>query len=160
MAVAGTPNGGMLQLLGVSPVISDMLFDQLWPQHTISNIEDKANIYASYEDGNQSADTVLLGLDVQEPVSIAQRLFLYDKNVPIFILSESAHCAQLKRTLMFSPFSSNEIIAWPVSEVNELSIAIRNAIQRRQVRMQYQNTIARSQINLERLPLLQPEADH
>lgn len=160
MAVAGTPNNGMLQLLGVSPVISDMLFDQLWPQHTISNIEDKANIYTSYEDGNQSADTVLLGLDVQEPVSVAQRLFLYDKNVPIFILSETAHCAQLKRTLMFSPFSSNQIIAWPVSEVDELSTAIRNAIQRRQVRMQYQNTIARSQINFEKLPLLQPEADH
>lgn len=160
MAIAETSKNGMLQLLGVSPVISDLLFDQLWPEHAISKIEDKANIYASYEDGKQSADTVLLGLGVEEPVSIAQRLFLYDKNVPIFILSETAHCAQLKKTLMFSPFASNEIVAWPVSEIDELSTAIQKAIQRRQIRMQYQSTIARSQINLEKLPLLQPEAEH
>lgn len=160
MAIEDASKNGVLQLLGVSPVISDLIFDQLWPAHAISKIEDKANIYASFEDGSQSADTVLLGLDVEEPVSIAQRLFLYDKNVPIFILSESAHCAQLKKTLMFSPFASNEIVAWPISEIDELSTAIQKAIQRRQLRMKYQNTIARSHINLEKLPLLQPEADH
>ena len=159
MAIGEKTQSGQLQLLGVSPVISDLLFDQLWPAHAISNLKDKANIYASFEGGG-SADTVLLGLDVDEPVSIAQRLFLYDKNVPIFILSESAHCAQLKKTLMFSPFASNEIVAWPLSEIDELSTAIQKAIQRRQLRMKYQNTIARSHISLEKLPLLQPEADH
>lgn len=160
MAIDEASKNGVLQLLGVSPVVSDLLFDQLWPAHAISKIEDKANIYASFEEGGKSADTVLLGLDVEEPVSIAQRLFLYDKNVPIFILSEPAHCAQLKKTLMFSPFASNEIVAWPVSDIDELSTAIQKAIQRRQLRMKYQNTIARSHINLEKLPLLQPEADH
>ncbi len=160
MAIEETSKNGILQLLGVSPIVSDLLFDQLWPAHSIQKIEDKAYIYASFEDGSQSADTVLLGLDVKEPVSIAQRLFLYDKNVPIFILSEPAHCAQLKRTLMFSPFASNEIIPWPVSEIDELSNAISKAINRRQLRMQHQNTIARSHIRLEKLPLLQPEAEH
>lgn len=160
MAIEKTSKSGILQLVGVSPVISDLLYDQLWPAHSIHRIEDKADVYAGFEDGSQIADTVLLGLNVEEPVSIAQRLFLYDKNVPIFILSEPTHCTQLKRTLMFSPFASNEIIPWPVSEIDELSSAIHKAISRRQLRMQHQNTIAMSHIQLEKLPLLQPEAEH
>ncbi len=160
MAIQEKTKSGILQLLGVTPVVSDLIYDQLWPTHSIYKVEEKENIYAGYEDGSQSADTVLLGQDVEEPVSVAQRLFLYDKNVPIFILSDPAHCAQLKRTLMFSPFSSNEIIPWPVSEVDELSNAIQKAIHRRHLRMQHQNTIAKSHIRLEKLPLLQPEAEH
>ncbi len=160
MAIQETTKNGTLQLLGVSPIVSDLLFDQLWPAHSIQKIEDKSNIYAGFENGSQSADTVVLGLDIKEPVSIAQRLFLYDKGLPIFILSEAAHCAQLKRTLMFSPFASNEIIPWAVTDIDELSNAISKAIHRRQLRMLHQNTIARSHIRLEKLPLLQPEAEH
>ena len=160
MVIEESSKNGILQLLGVSPVVTDLLFDELWPAHAIHKIENKTNIYASFEEGGQSADIVILGMGVEEPVSIAQRLFLYDKNLPIFILSESAHCAQLKRSLMFSPFASNEIIAWPVSEIDELSNAISKAISRRHLRMQHQNTIARAHIRLEKLPLLQPEAEH
>ncbi len=160
MAMQEKSKTGVLQLLGVSPVVADLLYDQLWPAHSIYKVEEKTEIYEGFEDGSQSADTVLLGQSVEEPVSIAQRLFLYDKNVPIFILSDPAHCTQLKRTLMFSPFSSNEIIPWPVSDIDELSNAIQKAIHRRQLRMQHQDTIARSQIRLEKLPLLQPEAEH
>ena len=154
-----SPNG-VLQLLGVSSVISDLLFHELWPAHTINRIEDKSSIYADFESGSKSPDTFILGLGVKEPVSIAQRLFLYDKNVPIFIISEEAHCAQLKRSLMFSPFASNEIIPWSITEIGQLSNAVGKAINRRQLRLQHQNTIARSQIRLEKLPLLQPEAEH
>lgn len=160
MVIEESSKNGILQLLGVSPVVTDLLFDELWPAHAIHKIENKTNIYASFEEGGQSADIVILGMGVEEPVSIAQRLFLYDKNLPIFILSESAHCAQLKRSLMFSPFASNEITAWPVSEIDELSNAISKAISRRRLRMQHQNTIARAHIRLEKLPLLQPEAEH
>lgn len=160
MVIEESSKNGILQLLGVSPVVTDLLFDELWPAHAIYKIENKTNIYASFEEGGQSADIVILGMGVEEPVSIAQRLFLYDKNLPIFILSESAHCAQLKRSLMFSPFASNEITAWPVSEIDELSNAISKAISRRRLRMQHQNTIARAHIRLEKLPLLQPEAEH
>lgn len=160
MVIEESSKNGILQLLGVSPVVADLLFDELWPAHAIHKIENKTNIYASFEEGGQTADIVILGMGVEEPVSIAQRLFLYDKNLPIFILSESAHCAQLKRSLMFSPLASNEIMAWPVSEIDELSNAISKAISRRRLRMQHQNTIARAHIRLEKLPLLQPEAEH
>lgn len=160
MSKTEASKSGILQLLGVSPIVSDLLFEQLWPAHSIHKVEDKSNMYAGFENGSQPADAVILGLDVSEPVSIAQRLFLYDKNVPIFILSDPAHCAQLKRTLMFSPFASNEILPWPISEIDELSNAVNKAIKRRQLRVHHQNTIARSHIRLEKLPLLQPEAEH
>jgi PAS domain S-box-containing protein len=160
MVIEETTRHGVLQLLGVSPITYDLLFEQLWPAHAIENIEDKTDIYARFDSGSQTADAVLLGLEVKEPVSIAQRLYMYDKNIPVFILGELAHCAQLKRTLMFSPFASNEIIPWPVSEIDGLSDAISKAINRRQLRMQHQNTIAKSHIRLEKLPLLQPEAEH
>ena len=100
---------GVLQLLGVSPAISDVLFEKLYAEFTVSRIDNKEFIYNYFEEGHQRADTILLGMDVNEPVRIAQRIFTYDKNIPIFILSSSSRCDQLKRTLMFSPLLSNEV---------------------------------------------------
>lgn len=151
---------GVLQLLGVSPAISDVLYEKLYSELTVSRIDNKEFIYDYFEEGYQPADTILLGMDVKEPVRFAQRIFTYDKNIPIFILSSPSHCEQLKRTLMFSPLLSNEVAPWSTDDMDTLPNAIRSAIERRQTRMNYLNTISRAHIRLEKFPLLQPEATH
>ena len=151
---------GILHMLGVSEAISDLMRKELSPELTLKNVEDAEILYSRFEEGRQPADTVLLGMDIEEPVRIAQRIFTYDKNIPIFILSIPSRCVQLKRTLMFSPLLSNEVTPWSTSEIDELPSAIRIAVGRRQKRMHHLNTISRAHIRMEKLPLLQPEATH
>lgn len=151
---------GLLHLVGVAPAVAALLRQELGQTLNIEALADQEQLYARFQEGRRPADTVLLGLEVEEPVRIAQRIHTYDKHLPILILTLPARCAQLKRTLMFSPFLSNEVAPWSSTEVDELPGAIRDAVGRRQQRTRYLNTIASAQIRLEKLPLLQPEATH
>lgn len=127
---------------------------------SIETMTDQDALYARFQEGQRPPDTVLLGMEIAEPVRIAQRIHTYDKHIPILILSPPARFAQLKRTLMFSPFLGNEVLPWSTDETDELPAAIRDSVSRRQQRTRYHNTISSAQIRLEKLPLLQPEATH
>ncbi len=151
---------GVLHLVGVAPTLMALLRQELGSALSIEVMADQEALYARFQEGHRPADTVLLGIEIEEPVRIAQRIHTYDKHIPILILSPPARCAQLKRTLMFSPFLGNEVVPWSASEVEELPAAIRDAVGRRQQRTRYLNTISSAQIRLEKLPLLQPEATH
>lgn len=151
---------GLVHLVGVDAGMVDMLEKELGAVLAIEALLDQEHLYTCFQEGNRPADTVLLGMEIAEPVRVAQRLHIYDKHLPILILSPPARCAQLKRTLMFSPFLGNEVQPWSTAEADELSSAIRDAVGRRQQRVRYLNTISSAQIRLEKLPLLQPEASH
>lgn len=158
-----TPNGiedGVLHLVGVTPALTALLRQELGTLLSIESMTDLEALYARFQEGHRPADTVLLGIEIEDPVRIAQRIHTYDKHIPILILSPPARCAQLKRTLMFSPFLGNEVVPWSDQEMEELPAAIRDAVGRRLQRTRYLNTIASAQIRLEKLPLLQPEATH
>jgi len=155
-----TTQAGVLQLLGVSATVTEQIHKELFCTLTLSEVQDKEILYSHFEEGRQPADTLLLGIDIDEPVRIAQRVFTYDKNIPIFILTSPSRCEQLKRTLMFSPLLGNEVVPWSTEEMDSLPGAIRSAVERRQTRMNYQNTISKAHIRMEKLPLLQPEATH
>lgn len=124
---------GVLQLLGVSTAIYDLLRQELCPTINLREVSDKEVLYSRFEEGSQSADTLVFGMEIEEPVRIAQRIFTYDKNLPIFILSSPSRCVQLKRTLMFSPLVGNEVTPWSTDEMDALSGAIRSAVERRQM---------------------------
>jgi PAS domain S-box-containing protein len=154
------PDNGILHLVGVAPDVTARLHEELDVVLRIETMESLDTLYSRFQEGRRPADTVLLGMEIEEPVRIAQRIHTYDKYIPILILSLPARCAQLKRTLMFSPFLGNDVIPWATSEIDELSSAIRHSVSRRQQRTRYLNTISSAQIRLETLPLLQPEATH
>jgi PAS domain S-box-containing protein len=160
MAFARPELRGVLHLLGVAPAINTLLRDTLEPEVTVEEMGSQERLYHFLEEGYRPADTVVLGMDIAEPVRIAQRIHTYDHHVPILILTAPARCDQLKRTLMFSPFLGNEVVPWSTTEIDELPPAIRDAVSRRQQRTNYLNTISRAQISLEKLPLLQPEATY
>ena len=153
-------DNGILHLVGVAPDVTAMLHEELGVTLRIETMESLDTLYSRFQEGRRPADTVLLGMEIEEPVRIAQRIHTYDKYIPILILSLPARCAQLKRTLMFSPFLGNEVMPWATSEIDELASAIRHSVSRRQQRTRYLNTISSAQIRLETLPLLQPEATH
>ncbi len=150
----------VIHLVGVENGLAETLRGQLGQALKVVSLPCQDDLYHAFQEGRRPADTVVLGLDMEEPVRVAQRIHAYDKHVPILILSAPARCAQLKRTLMFSPFLGNEVAPWSTGEMEELSGAIRDAVGRRQQRIRYLNTISSAQIRLEKLPLLQPEASH
>jgi len=159
-AIPSNLEGGVLHLVGVAATLAALLRRELGETLSIEAMPDQDALYERFQEGHRPADTVLLGIEIEEPVRIAQRIQTYDKHLPILILSPPARCAQLKRTLMFSPFLGNEVVPWSASELDELPAAIRDAVSRRQQRTRYLNTISSAQIRLEKLPLLQPEATH
>ncbi len=160
MRGSASPVESIIHLVGVEHVLAEVLEGQLGPKLKLVTLAGEDRLYRAFQDGRRPADTVILGLDLEEPVRVAQRIHAYDKHVPILILSAPGRCAQLKRTLMFSPFLGNEVTPWSVAELEELPGAIRDAVARRRQRAHYLNTIANAQIRLETLPLLQPEASH
>ncbi|MEW5788434.1 MAG: PAS domain S-box protein [Pseudomonadota bacterium] len=160
MTVSPTPADSVIHLVGIEDALAATLRGHLEPALKLVSLPSQERLYQAFQEGRRPADTVVLGLALEEPVRVAQRIHAYDKHVPILILSAPARCAQLKRTLMFSPFLGNEVAPWSVAELEELPAAIRDAVDRRRQRSRYLNTIANAQIRLEKLPLLQPEASH
>ena len=150
----------ILHLIGVDADTDALLRKTLDKSVIIETISSQDCLYDRFQDGYQPADAVLLGMQVDEPVRIAQRIHTYDKFVPIMILSQASQCDKLKRTLMFSPFLGSEVMPWSTDEIDELPSAINDAIKRRQQRVNHANTISVSKIRLEKLPLLRPEATH
>lgn len=107
-----------------------------------------------------NVDVVLLGLELENPVRLAQRIHAFDRQVPILILSDATRNDQLRRTLMFSPFLGSEVKVWPIDKTDELPTAIEEAVKRRRQRKRYHETVANAEIRLEVLPMLQPDATH
>lgn len=106
----------------------------------------------------ETADAVLIGADVEDPVNIAQRIHSIDKRVPIIILSSAARCALLRQDLMFSPFVGHEIIVWPTTDTEGVAEVLADAAERRRQRQRYQEAaMANAHVQLEVLPLLRPE---
>lgn len=155
-----TPVPAVVHLVGVEAALAADLRMELEPELKLVSLASGDRLCQAFQEGRRPADAVLLGLGLEEPVRLAQRVHAYDKHVPILILSAPGHSAQLKRTLMFSPFLGNEVTPCSVTELEELPGTIRDAVGRRRQRARYLNTIANAHIRLEKLPLLQPEASH
>lgn len=149
-----------VDLVGVDREVAAVLYRHLAPSLVFQEIHDEERLLSALQQGAQMPDVVLLGMALDEPVRVAQRVHAVDKNIPILILSPPGHCTQLRRTLMFSPFLGSEVTPWSTAEIDELPSAIRDAAGRRQQRQIYLSTIASAQIRLEKLPLLQPEVTH
>ena len=126
--------------------------------HHVEFITDSDRFFAVLESNIESIDAVLLGTDIDDPVSAVQRMYSMDKRLPIVILSNAAQCAQLRRDLMFGPFLGYEVLVWPTTAIDDLADVLADAALRRQRRQRYQEAaIANAHVQLEVLPLLQPE---
>ena len=126
--------------------------------HHVEFITDSDRFLAVLESNIDSIDAVLLGTDIDDPVGAVQRIYAMDKRLPIVILSNAAQCAQLRRDLMFGPFLGYEVLVWPTTATDDLADVLADAALRRQRRQRYQEAaIANAHVQLEVLPLLQPE---
>ncbi|MHB1092500.1 GAF domain-containing sensor histidine kinase [Thiobacillus sp.] len=158
MMSAHSELSGILHSVGVTSTINILLRAALEPELTVETMTSEEQLYHRFLERDQPADTVLLGMGVEEAVAIAQRIHSYDHHVPILILAAPAHFERLKRTLMARPFLGSEVKAWSIVEIDELPSAIRDAVNRRQQRLQCLPTISYVHLSSENPPPLQSEA--
>jgi PAS domain S-box-containing protein len=147
-----------LVFIKVERSLSIQLSKHLSKLHRIKVVADSAQ-FPEAQSKLDAIDAVLLGVDVDDPVSVVQRIHSVDKRVPIFILTVAARCARLRQDLMYSPFVGHEVIVWPTTDNDGLCDVLADAAERRQQRQRYQEAaMANAHVQLEVLPFLRPEA--
>jgi len=129
------------------------------PEHyQVEVLEPGECAYIELQSRIASIDAVLVGPEITDPVGVGQRIHSLDKRLPIIILSRAAQCGQLRKALMFSPFLGYEVLVWPTTDISGLIDVLVDSAQRRRQRQRYQEAwIANAHVQLEVLPLLQPE---
>ena len=157
-APTGAGNVDGLIFFNVDRELALNITSNLSKLHHVEFITKSDRFFAVLESSIESIDAVLLGADIKDPVSAVQRIYSMDKRLPIVILSNAAQCAQLRRDLMFGPFLGYEVLVWPTTAIDDLADVLADAALRRQRRQRYQEAaIANAHVQLEVLPLLQPE---
>ena len=112
------------------------------------------------QQGILHGDVVLLGAGVEQPIRVVQQVHSFDKTIPVLILAEPEHCADLRRSIMFAPLLGNEVTPWSMADTNSLAQALVSAAERHRQRRHYLDTIASAQPKLGNLSLSQPEVGH
>jgi len=115
---------------------------------------------AQLQQGILQADTVILDAAVKQPIQVSQRIHSFDKTIPVLILTEPQQCADLRRSIMFSPLLGHEVTPWSFTDIAGLANAVATAVERHQQRRHYLDTIASAQPRLGNLTLSQPEIGH
>jgi PAS domain S-box-containing protein len=143
--------------VGIAPDLTAFMGQELRGSVILEGIPDVDRLATMLGHGTLQADSVLLGTEVAEPIRVAQRVHAFDKTIPVLILTDPARCAELRRTIMFTPLLGYEVTPWSIREVDTLPEALRRAVERRDQRRTYLSKIAQAQPRLGRLSLFQPE---
>lgn len=147
-----------LFFVSIGQTLGFHLANNLTRLHHIEFIASVAQCLEALKAGVGLVDAILLGADIDDPIGAAQSIHVLDKRLPIVILSTETNCAKLRQDLMFSPFLGHEVLVWPTSDVDGLAAVLADAAERRQQRLRYQEaTLANAHVQLEVLPLLQPD---
>lgn len=133
------------------------LANNLTRLHHIKSIANVSECLNELRAGVECVDVVLLGTATEDPLAAAQSIHILDKRLPIIILRMETDCARLRHDLIFCPFLGHEVLVWPASDLDGLAAVLADAAERRQQRLRYQETtLANAHVQLEVLPLLQP----
>lgn len=114
----------------------------------IESVASSRQALAELEQILQRADALLLGVNVRDPVRVAQRVQPLAKDIPVIILTEPAHHGQLRQALRFSPFIGTDVTPWPVDRLDGLAAALSEAVTRGRKRRSYRGVLAVSQMRL------------
>lgn len=151
---------GHIVLAGSNLGLFKQINTQLGSEFLIATLSEPDSLLEHMESGGVPIDAVVLDLAAEEAVRLAQRIQTFDKLLPVMILCPSSNSEELRRTLMFSPFLSNEVTIWSTEDIDVLPATLREAVIRRQQKVRHRNTLSKAQISLEKLPLQRPEATH
>lgn len=153
-------HGGHIVLLNVDAGVRELLSECLTEHLRIDEMSSPEQLIVELEQMSLQVDAMLLGVQLKEPVRIAQRIHAMGRDVPIVILSEPHHHEQLKQALKFAPFLGNDVTPWSTGELDSLAEALQESVTRAQKRRVYRGTIAAAQQLMGELSRERPQVTH
>jgi PAS domain S-box-containing protein len=105
-------------------------------------------------------DALVLGVQLKEPVRIAQRIHSMAMDIPLLILTEPERHEQLKQALKFAPLVGNDVVPWSTGALEELPGVLLETVTRTQKRRAYSDTIAAAQKRLGEVHSARPQGTH
>jgi len=151
---------GRVLLLNVDGRTSSLLTTQAAGNLRFDDVGSTTQLFVELEHMQLQADAMVVGVQLRDPVRVAQRVRSIGKDISIIILSDPEHCEPLKQALKFAPFIGKDVTPWSTGALDDLPRALQDAVTRAQKRRSYSGTIAAAQQRLGELPRERPQVTH
>ena len=152
--------GNRVILVEVGREIRALLGHYLSKHLVLEDVASTEQMFLKLEQSTHHTGALVLGLRLEEPVSIAQRVHSLGRDLPVVILSHPNRCSQLKQALQFSPFVGSEVIGWSIEFIDRLPAALLNIVNRAQKRRAFRGKIQAAQRRLGELTREPPRLTH
>lgn len=151
---------GRVVLLSVNEQVREFLRQTCDSSLHFVSINKTNALFTELTRSKSSVDAVVLGVDIKEPVRVAQRVHAGGRDIPMVILTEPDRHERLNQALKFAPFVGNNITPLSVAALRELPDALLEAVQRARKRQNYQGSILASQKRMSDFGLERPKVTH
>ncbi|MES9818708.1 MAG: hypothetical protein ABW155_18905 [Candidatus Thiodiazotropha sp.] len=151
---------GTAVLLKVDPAVFSYIHERL---HSVLDLEDLPGLeqlYIGLEQGRVRIDALMLGVSLEEPVRIAQRIHSLGVDIPVLILTEPEHHDQLKHALKFAPFVGNDVLLCSMADFESLPHILSEAVKRVRKRRHYKGSMEAAQVRLGAISGQRPHITH
>lgn len=153
-------NVGHIILLNVDLKLRNLLVVEGNEQLDFDEIGSVGLMYTELEQARSNVDALVLGVQLKDPVRIAQRIHAMGKDIPLLILTEPERYEQLKQALNFSPFLSNNVMPWSTANLDKFPNALLETVRRTQKRRSYRDSIEVAQKRLGEVHHEPPQVTH
>ena len=154
------PNAGCVILLNVDLKVRNLLASEGKIQLCFDEMVSTGQMFAELVQMKNKVDALVLGVQLKEPVRIAQRVHSLGKDIPLLILTEPEHHEQLKQALKFAPFLGNDVVPWSTGSLDKFPAALLETVMRTRKRRTYRETVAAAQERLGDFSRERPQVIH
>lgn len=146
--------------VGIIDALRESISQQLPSRLSLQHLSSPNRLKQQVKQGLLQCDAVLLDPSIEDPIATSQQVHCFDKTIPVIILTAPESCAELRRSVMYSPLLGSEVTPWPADDLAGLAQAVTSSVERHQQRRKYLDTIATVQPKLGSLALSQTEVGH
>lgn len=151
---------GTAVLLNVDPAIFSYIHERLHSELDLEDLAGLEQLYIGMEQGRVRIDALMLGVSLEEPVRIAQRIHSLGVDIPVLILTEPEHHNQLKHALKFAPFVGNDVLLCSLADFESLPHILSEAVKRVHKRRRYKGSMEADQVRLGAISGQRPQITH
>lgn len=152
--------GGHAVMLRVANEVCDVLTRACDGAVALHRFGSPEQLFVAMEHARFQADAMLLGVGLEQPVRVVQRIHSFGLDVPVLVMTEPARNEQLSQALKFAPFIGRDVSSWCCDSLESLPKVLTAAVTRTRKRRQFKGSIAEAQRNLGKLRSDRPPVSH
>lgn len=109
------------------------------------------------EAAGDEVELVVIGAGVDEPVRMAQRIFVVAPRTPVLILAPSERVGAVCSAIQFAPYVADDVRCLPADDMGVVELAVRETLERARNARAYRRTLSALNERLEdATPIAQP----